>query len=188
MSLPEDDRKLLHHLALESIQYSLENGSNARLESTLDLANFSDLLREHRATFVTLHMNDELRGCIGTLEAHQPLVHDVVHNARLAAFHDPRFSPVSNREFPLLQTHISVLSLPEPVHFESEEDLLDQLRPGVDGLILTASGHRGTFLPSVWESLPQARDFWLHLKNKAGLPKNYWNNNIRVERYTTESF
>lgn len=188
MSLPDADKQLIHQLARDSIQYTLDNGKNARFESTLNLDNYSEALQQHRASFVTLHLNHELRGCIGTLEAYQPLVIDVVQNARSAAFHDPRFNPVNKTEFPLLETHISVLSVPEPMVFDSEADLLQKIRPGIDGLILIAPGHRGTFLPSVWESLPTPEQFWLHLKNKAGLPQNYWNSAIKVERYTTESF
>ena len=188
MSLPDVDKKQLHQLALDSIQYSLDKGSSERFESTLVIHSFSEALQQHRASFVTLQINHELRGCIGTLEAYQPLVIDVVQNARSAAFHDPRFNPLSKSELPLLETHISVLSVPEPMDFVSEKDLLQQIRPGIDGLILTAPGHRGTFLPSVWESLPTTEQFWMHLKNKAGLPQNYWNSAIKVERYTTESF
>ena len=186
MSLADPDRKILHKLASDSIKYTLENGKDARFESTLSLADYSEALQQNRASFVTLKIDNELRGCIGTLEARQPLVFDVVENARSAAFHDPRFAPVSQKEFPLLQIHISVLSIPEPVEFTSEQDLLQQIRPNIDGLILTAAGHRGTFLPSVWESLPTAEQFWLHLKNKAGLPMNYWNDNIKV--WTTKKF
>ncbi len=188
MSLPDVDKKQLHQLALDSIRYSLDKGSSERFESTLVLDSFSEALQQHRASFVTLQINHELRGCIGTLEAYQPLVIDVVQNARSAAFYDPRFNPLRQSEFPLLETHISVLSVPEPMEFDSEKDLLQQIRPGIDGLILTAPGHRGTFLPSVWESLPTTEQFWMHLKNKAGLPQNYWNSAIKVERYTTESF
>lgn len=188
MSLPDTDRKLLHQLVMDSIEYSLENGSNARFESTLSLSDYPDSLKENRASFVTLNIQQQLRGCIGTLEAYQPLVIDVVQNARSAAFHDPRFSPLSEKEFSQLQVHISVLSIPEPMAFDSEQDLLQQIRPGVDGLILSAAGHRGTFLPSVWDSLPNTEDFWLHLKSKAGLAQNYWSDELRVDRYTTESF
>ena len=188
MSLSDADRHQLHQLVLDSIQYSLEKGSTAHFESTLSLDNFSEALQQLRASFVTLQINHDLRGCIGTLEAYQPLVIDVVQNARSAAFHDPRFSPLSKAEFALLETHISVLSIPEPMEFSSEDDLLKKIRPGVDGLILTTQGHRGTFLPSVWESLPTVEQFWKHLKNKAGLPQNYWSSTMKVERYTTESF
>ena len=92
------------------------------------------------------------------------------------------------KEFELLEIHISILGIPEPVTFSSEQDLISQIRPDVDGLILTAGANRGTFLPSVWESLKTPQEFWAHLKLKAGLPVNFWSDNIKVERYTTESF
>jgi AmmeMemoRadiSam system protein A len=94
---------------------------------------------------------------------------------------------LTETEFPKLEIHISVLNKPEPMQFESEADLISQLRPNIDGLILSDRGHRGTFLPSVWESLPEPQDFFTHLKMKAGLPANHWSDTITVERYTVES-
>jgi AmmeMemoRadiSam system protein A len=188
MSLPEGDRNLLHEIASASIKYSLKHGSDARYERTLNIEDYSPALQQERATFVTLNIDDELRGCIGTLEAHHPLVIDVAHNARSAAFHDPRFSPLTKSEFDRLQIHISILGIPEPMSFTSEHDLIQQLRPGLDGLILSAAGRRGTFLPSVWEQLATPEEFFAHLKLKAGLPMSYWSDDVKVERYTTESF
>lgn len=188
MSLADPDRKTLHEVARASIKYSLENGSNARYESTLRLEDYSPSLRQERATFVTLNINNELRGCIGTLEAHEPLVIDVAHNARSAAFHDPRFGPLTQAELDRLQIHISILGIPEPMDFSSEQELIQQLRPGIDGLIINAAGRRGTFLPSVWESLKTPEEFFTHLKLKAGLPTTFWSDDVKVERYTTESF
>ena len=188
MSLAETDYQTLHNIAKGSISYSLERGSNARFEQTLNLGDYSTDLQQQRATFVTLNINDQLRGCIGTLEAHQPLVIDVAHNARAAAFNDPRFGPLTKPEFERLQIHISILGKPEPMTFTSQQDLLQQIRPGIDGLILTSGSHRGTFLPSVWESLTTPEEFLSHLKLKAGLPASYWSDDIRIERYTTESF
>ncbi|WP_455220700.1 AmmeMemoRadiSam system protein A [Kaarinaea lacus] len=188
MSLADPDRKTLHEVARASIKYSLENGSNARYESTLRLEDYSPSLQQERATFVTLNINNELRGCIGTLEAHEPLVIDVAHNARSAAFHDPRFGPLTQAELDRLQIHISILGIPEPMDFSSEQELIQQLRPGIDGLIINAAGRRGTFLPSVWESLKTPEEFFTHLKLKAGLPTTFWSDDVKVERYTTESF
>lgn len=144
-------------------------------------------LRVHRATFVTLEVEERLRGCIGTLEAHRPLVVDVVENAYAAAYHDPRFPALTWPEFERLSVHISVLSAPEALPVESEEDLLRRIRPGIDGLILAEGHRRGTFLPAVWESLPDPREFLRHLKLKAGLPPEYWSATLRVARYTAES-
>jgi AmmeMemoRadiSam system protein A len=116
------------------------------------------------------------------------LIVDVAENAFSAAFRDPRFTPVGPNELDDLTVHISVLSKPEPITFANEDELLQQLRPGIDGLILRDGRNRGTFLPSVWESLPQPGEFLTHLKTKAGLPPNHWSDAIEVERYTTESF
>ena len=149
------------------------------------LGNFPEL-KEERATFVTLTINGNLRGCIGMLEACRPLAEDVAENAVSAAFHDPRFSPLSVDEFENLEIHISVLSPPEEITFSSEADLLNQIRPGVDGLILQEGFQKGTFLPSVWDELPETEFFFEHLKLKAGLSAGYWSDTLRVFRYTTE--
>ena len=116
------------------------------------------------------------------------LAKDVAENAVAAAFHDPRFEPLSIEEAEKLEIHISVLSPPEELNFSSEADLLEQIRPGVDGLILQAGGRRGTFLPSVWEELPEKEMFLMYLKMKAGLPTDYWSDSLRVFRYTAEYF
>lgn len=145
-------------------------------------------LQEIGASFVTLKYQGQLRGCIGSLEARRALVDDVKHNARSAAFLDPRFRPLSLREFDDIKVEVSLLSVPEPMAFRNEADLLAQLRPEVDGLILEHDGHRGTFLPQVWESLPAPREFFAHLKNKAGLPMDFWSDDVRVSRYTVEKW
>lgn len=175
-------REPLLQLARDSIQHGLQYHTPLPVNPP----DYEDELQQLRATFVTLQLHGELRGCIGSLEAHRPLVEDVSHNAYAAAFADPRFPPLNKDEFPLLELHISILSPAEPVAFSSEQELLEQLRPGVDGLILEAEGHRGTFLPSVWESLPDEHAFLQHLKNKAGLPQEYWSDQVKVWRYTTE--
>ena len=154
---------------------------------TVRPTDYPESLRPLRATFVTLHVDEKLRGCIGTLEARRTLVEDVVSNAYGAAFRDTRFPTLTWPEYECLDIHISILSLPEPVQFSSEADLLAQLRPQVDGLILEEGAYHGTFLPSVWEQLPEPREFLRHLKHKAGLPPDYWSSRIRVQRYTTES-
>jgi len=143
---------------------------------------------EERAVFVTLTIGGELRGCIGSLEAWRPLAEEVAANARAAAFEDPRFPPLTKKELERLEIRISILSPPEEITFTSEEDLLKQIRPGADGLILQEGFRRGTFLPSVWEELPDKERFWAHLKLKAGLPPGYWSDTLRVFRYTTDSF
>lgn len=145
-------------------------------------------LSEPGATFVTLTQSGQLRGCIGSLMAHRPLREDVVSNARSAAFRDPRFSPLTSDELDRTHVEVSLLSSPEPVEFGSEDEARRSLRPGVDGAILSAPGHRGTFLPQVWEQLPDPDDFWSHLKRKAGLPAGYWSADARLERYTVTAW
>jgi AmmeMemoRadiSam system protein A len=145
-------------------------------------------LMDERATFVTLTIDGRLRGCIGRLEACRPMAEDVAANACAAAFKDPRFPPLTKNEFEKLEIHISVLSPPEELTVSSEEDVLNQIRSGTDGLILQEGSRRGTFLPSVWAELPDKELFWAHLKQKAGLPSGYWSDTLRVFRYTTEYF
>jgi len=176
------EKKILLEVVDAAIQYGFYHNSKL----PINLPEYPEKLREFGASFVTLELDGNLRGCIGSLEAHQPLVVDVSQNAFAAAFSDPRFYPLTKKEFLHLTKHISILSKPEPMSFKSEADLLKQLRPNIDGLILSDHGHRGTFLPAVWESLPTAELFWQHLKLKAGLPENYWSDTLMVERYTAE--
>jgi AmmeMemoRadiSam system protein A len=176
------ERETLLKLARDSIREGL---GGQKLAVRAD--DYSPALRAPGASFVTLHIERALRGCIGSLEARAPLAQDVASNAWNAAFRDPRFGPVSLGEFERLDIHLSVLTAPEPMQFASEEDLLGQLRPGVDGLVIEESYRRGTFLPSVWEQLPDSREFLRALKRKAGLPADFWSNTLRVSRYTAVS-
>jgi len=182
--LSETDRVFLLQLARKSIAYGLEH---AKL---LPVSNYDypESLHVPRATFVTLHRHDQLRGCIGSLEARRSLVEDVAYNAHAAAFHDPRFTPLTRAELDDLSIHISILQPAERLRFHSEHELLTQLRPGIDGLILQEGVHRATFLPSVWESLTEPQAFLNHLKQKAGLRMDYWSDKMQAWRYTTESF
>ncbi|MBK7542672.1 MAG: AmmeMemoRadiSam system protein A [Candidatus Competibacteraceae bacterium] len=183
-ALSRQNRATLLEVARTSIRHGLEHGQALAVNPD----DYPEALRPTRATFVTLETEGQLRGCIGTLAAHQPLVRDVAEHAHAAAFDDPRFPELTAKEFPRLDIHISVLSPPEPLQFESEDELLAQLRPGVDGLILQFRSHRATFLPAVWESLPAPYVFLAQLKQKAGLPLNFWSPDLRAERYTTEYF
>ncbi len=182
MSLNESERSILLKLARDSIGHGLQTGKPLKVK----LSDYPSELTVDRACFVTLERQGQLRGCIGMLEAVRPLVEDVAENAFAAAFRDPRFPPLSEDELADLDLHISILSPSEPIDFKSEQDLLSKIRPGIDGLILQDGYHRGTFLPSVWEQLPDPKQFLLHLKQKAGLPPNYWSDNIKISRYTTE--
>ena len=140
------------------------------------------------ATFVTLTQHGELRGCIGTLEAHRALRRDVEENARNAAFRDPRFAPLALAELHVTRIEVSLLSAPAPLPIAGEDDLLARLRPGVDGIVLAFRRQRATFLPQVWESLPEPGEFIAALKRKAGLAAGFWHDEIRIARYTAAKF
>lgn len=173
---------------LEVARASLQHGLRHRQPLEVNPGDYAEPLRLLRATFVTLEKGGQLRGCIGALAAYQPLVQDVAAHAYAAAFEDPRFPELRIEEFPALTVHISVLSPPEPLRFGSEDELLAQLRPGEDGLILHFRHHRATFLPSVWEHLADPYVFLAQLKQKAGLPLDFWSPELQAERYTTEYF
>jgi uncharacterized protein len=145
-------------------------------------------LSEFGASFVTLTQHGQLRGCIGSLEAHRPLVEDVKSNALSAAFRDPRFAPLGADELGLTRVEVSLLSPPQEMSFRDEADVLARLEPGIDGVIFQYRHYRSTFLPQVWEQLPHPEDFMAHLKNKAGLPLQFWADNIRISRYSVEKW
>lgn len=177
-------RRQLIELAWNSIRHGMEHGRPLPVSPKELPAE----LQVERACFVTLEHGNMLRGCIGHLEAIQPLAVDVAENAFAAAFRDPRFPPLARHELEGLSLHLSILTPARPLPFDSEADLIARMRPGIDGLILSDGHHRGTFLPSVWEQLPEPRDFLRHLKQKAGLSPGHWSPTLRVERYETESF
>lgn len=182
--ITKDAQAILLQVAHEAISYGLANGSEKRI----DLNRYEPKIEEQRASFVTLYLYGELRGCIGTLEACQPLIIDVAHNAYAAAFSDPRFAPLTATEFKNIEIDISILNPTEEMNFNSEKELLAQLRPNIDGLILSDGPAQATFLPSVWQQIPEPIDFITHLKLKAGLSAHYWSDTIKMERYTTTKF
>jgi AmmeMemoRadiSam system protein A len=140
------------------------------------------------ASFVTLTQLGLLRGCIGSLEARRPLLDDVKANAIAAALHDPRFAPLTLSELGFTSVEVSVLSPMQPLDFDSEEQALAQLRPGVDGVVFAYGRYRSTFLPQVWEQLPKPRQFIAHLKQKAGLAPDFWAQDVKLQRYTVHKF
>ena len=148
---------------------------------------FPHPLRTHAACFVTLNAGDRLRGCIGSLTAHRPLVEDVVINAVKSGFKDPRFKPLQADELDQLSIKIAVLSPAGQMELADQADLERQLDPGKDGLILTDGSHRGTFLPMVWDKLPKPTDFVNALKVKAGLPREHWSGTLRIARFRAET-
>ena len=148
----------------------------------------AQFLQETAACFVTLMQNRKLRGCIGSLEPRRSLLDDVRANAQAAAFQDPRFSPLPANELFETKIEVSVLSPLIPMEFSDENDALAALRPGIDGVVLVCNGNRGTFLPQVWESLPQPRNFLTELKRKAGLPADFWSQELKLFRYEAEKW
>jgi uncharacterized protein len=178
----EIQQQQLLQVAWQSIQQGLAQGKPL----PVDMSAYPPALTATRATFVTLQINHQLRGCIGTLQARRPLVEDVSANAFAAAFNDHRFTPLTAGEFENLSLYISILTPPEAMVITSEQDLLQQLQPCIDGLIIKEGNKRATFLPSVWESLPQPVDFLNRLKLKAGLPGNYWSDTMQAYRYQAD--
>jgi hypothetical protein len=140
------------------------------------------------ATFVTLTQHGNLRGCIGSLEAWRPLDTDVRANAKAAAFRDPRFNPLSREELAGTRVEISLLTPAVPITFTDETDAIHQLRPKLDGMIFECHGRRGTFLPQVWESLPEPKEFFAHLKQKAGFAPDFWSPDIKLYRYEVQKW
>lgn len=180
-TLSSREQQDLLKLAADSIEVGLKGG---QLEVDLDA--YSKTLRDPGASFVTVHVRDELHGCIGSLEIRRALAIDVVKNARAAAFDDPRFDALTQQESENLYIHISVLSSPETIECASEDDVVRQLRPGIDGVILEDGVSRATYLPSVWEMLPDPQQFVQQLKRKAGLSLDHWSETMKLQRYTTE--
>ena len=175
-ALPDDAGRVLLPLARAAIATQLGLSHTAS----------EDLpwLKMSGACFITLTLASRLRGCIGTLRAHRALVEDVKANAVAAAFRDPRFPPLAPGEFSSVSLEISVLSALEPLRFSDEPDALRQLRAGVDGVVFEYGHHTGTFLPQVWEDFKEPSDFLAHLKYKAGLPPDFWDEEVRLLRYT----
>ena len=181
MKAPADDRgEVLLGLARGALAESLGAPADAPPEP--------DWLQRPGACFVTLKIDGELCGCIGSLEAYRPLAEDLRANALAAAFRDPRFPPLEAGQLSRVRIEVSLLSELEPVLFDGEADLLRQLRPGVDGLVLEHHGHRGTFLPAVWRQLPVPETFLRQLKLKAGLDPEFWAPDIRCSRYSVDSW
>jgi AmmeMemoRadiSam system protein A len=188
MNLATPERRELLALARASIDAALANSQPAGKLAPFAAAPLAPALTVHRSSFVTLRRDKELRGCCGTLEAPLPLAEDVWRNAWAAAFNDYRFPPLTAAEWPHLNLHVSLLTAPEKLDIATEDQLLALLRPSIDGLILESATGRATFLPAVWEQLPDPAQFVRQLKTKAGWPADYWPERVRAYRYTTESF
>jgi AmmeMemoRadiSam system protein A len=183
-TITDEDRAALLKLARSTIEAELVKGMKVIRPDKITSA-----LKENRGCFVTLHKDGALRGCIGTIEAIKPLVDSVQENALNAAFRDPRFSSLEEKELKDINIEVSVLSVPQKLLFEDEDDLKRKLKKGVHGVILSSGRHKATFLPQVWEQLPEMKNFLDHLCIKAGMGKDCWKNKTtRIQTYETEYF
>jgi len=180
----EEARAQLGQLAAHAIVHAVMHGRAL----PVDVAQCAPELQQQGACFVTLLKNGELRGCIGSLEPRQPLACDVADNACSACLRDPRFAPVEGDELRNMTAEVSVLSPLTEIQVASEQALLEHLQPFRDGLVIDDGYHRATFLPSVWEQLPEKREFVEHLKLKAGMNRQGWTEKIRCYVYTVEKF
>ena len=185
MALSPEERQMLLELARETIACQAQGDP----VPSVDLHAVSENLRDDAACFVTLTQYGQLRGCIGSLEARQPLVLDVRDNALGAAFRDPRFPPVGADELEDLHVEISVLSKPELLDYQGPADLIAKLRPSTDGVVIERGWNRATFLPQVWEKIPDPHEFMEHLCRKAYLPADaYREPGLDVYSYQVEKF
>lgn len=179
--------KLLLEAARKSIaeKIGLPYGPKVETASEVD----DPALKSLRGTFVTLKINDQLRGCIGNLAPEKPVLEGVKENAVNAAFHDPRFAPLSKKEFEKIQIEVSLLTKPMPLEYKDSEDLINRLRPHVDGVIIQKGPYSSTFLPQVWEQLPEKKAFLQQLCMKAGLTANAWQKgDLKVLTYQVQYF
>lgn len=185
MSLSPEDRQYLLDLARRTIRRVAEG----ERPPSLDWDSLSEELRRPGASFVTLTIDGQLRGCIGSIEPERQLALDVRENAVGAAFRDPRFPPVRREELDRVQVEVSVLTPPKPLNYDGPEDLMSKLRPHVDGVIIQRGWRRATFLPQVWEKLPEPDQFLSHLCRKAGLSTDdYRRPGLEVLTYQVEKF
>lgn len=183
--LTEEEGKYLVETARKTIQKALFNPKD---KSEPEPASFPKF-QERRGTFVTLTINGGLRGCIGHIIPQESLIEGVRVNAINAAFRDPRFRPLSQNEFEKIRVEVSILTEPKPLAYKDANDLLAKLRPGTDGLIIRQGYHQATFLPQVWEQLPNKKDFLTHLCLKAGLAGDAWAyDQLEVHTYQVQAF
>jgi len=168
---------------------ALENSVRGQVLSEINLSELTPTLQASGASFVTLTKQGHLRGCIGTLEAFQPLAKDVQEHAVAAALQDPRFPLVQPQECQMIEIEVSVLTPKLPLQYEGAQDLIEKIRPGIDGVVLQDGFHKATFLPQVWEKLPEPEEFFTHLCMKMGAPGDLWRKNpLKVSLYQVQEF
>ncbi len=181
--MKKSQKELMLKIAHQAIEEEL---TGKRLIEKEALLQDNPWLGEKGAVFVTLNENNQLRGCIGSIIAHQPLIDDLIYNAKASAFNDPRFYPVSSREYEKLDIDISLLSTPKELHYIDIDDLRDKIRVGVDGVILRLGSYQATYLPSVWEQIPDFDLFFSTLCQKAGLEANCLRNHPSIYIYQAQ--
>ena len=185
--LTDGEKLTLLRLAREAMEYAVRGKTLSM--PPLDNRFLTPRLLENGASFITLTINNNLRGCIGALEAYQPLANDVREHAVAAALEDPRFRPVDESELSRISLEVSRLTVPHPLEYSSSEDLLAKLHPHIDGVVLKDDYRRATFLPQVWEKIPDPTDFLDHLCAKMGAKQNLWRNTkLEVYVYQVEEF
>ena len=184
MTLDAAQRRELLSLARCSIESSLRE----RMRTVYPGSTLFPADANLQSSFVTLRIDEQLRGCCGTIDPQRPLGEDVWRNAWSSAFSDPRFLPLTAPEYPRCNLHISVLGALEPLVVACEAEPLHVLRPHADGLVLEYGDARSTFLPAVWEQLPRPAEFVRQLKLKAGWPGDFWSPQLRAFRYPVEEF
>ncbi len=183
MATTREQRERLIEIAERAIRDGALGG-----RAELDLSTLPAWAAEPAATFVTVYLDGELNGCIGTLEPRRALAADIANNAQRAAFGDPRFPEITVKDLDRVSVHIAILGELIPVEAPTEHALIEQMRPGVDGIVLEAGTRRGTFLPAVWEGLPDPAEFLAHLKQKARLQPDEWPEDLEVYRFEVEDF
>jgi uncharacterized protein len=183
--LSDVDKNELLKIAREAINSAVKNQPLKKI----DLKTLSNILQDNGASFVTLTVKGKLRGCIGALEAYQPLALDVQEHAVAAALNDFRFNPVSAEEIPVLNIEISWLNKPKPLEYTDSTDLLGKLREGIDGVLIKDGPRRATFLPQVWEQIANGEEFLSHLCMKMGAQPELWRQkHLQVFTYQVEEF
>jgi len=183
--LTDAEKQTLLQLGREAVEHAVRGKSLP----ALDLDTLTAALRENGASFVTLTINNELRGCIGALEAYQPLAQDVREHAIAAALEDPRFEPVSESELNRIRIEVSRLTEPQALSYANADELIAKIRPHVDGVILKNSFRKATFLPQVWEKIPEPDEFLGQLCRKMGARSNLWREaTLQVYTYQVEEF
>ena len=178
------ERDALIDVAFRSIDRGIAGGGALEIAAV----DYPECLREQRASFVTLRVEGSLRGCVGSIEARMSLVEDVAENAQRAAFGDPRFWPLSSAERDRLHIHLSVLTPLQPLVARSREELIEQLQPKRDGLVLRQGAFQATFLPAVWDTLEDPAEFVSALESKAGFPGDAWHREVLCHRYSAEEW